>query len=79
MTNVYGTDGRPFRAVGIIEDITAQREAERRFAEEEQFRAAMLSKAITSYEVNVSQNRLIDRACPGIGVRPLDENLTPYP
>ena len=59
MTNVYGTDGRPFRAVGIIEDITAQREAERRFAEEEQFRAAMLSKAITSYEVNVSQNRLI--------------------
>lgn len=59
MTNVYGTDGRPFRAVGIMEDITAQREAENRFAEEEQFRAAMLSKAIASYEMNISQNRLI--------------------
>lgn len=59
MTNVYGSDGRPFRAIGIIEDITAQKEAERRFADEEQFRTAMLSKAITSYEVNVTQNRMI--------------------
>ena len=58
LTTLLDEDGSPMRAIGIVEDITAQKEAELAYLKEEQYRSAMLSDAIADMEVNITQNTL---------------------
>ncbi len=58
LTTLFDDAGSPVRAIGIIEDITAQREAEIAYLKEEQYRSAMLSDAIADMEINVTKNIL---------------------
>lgn len=58
LTTLLDEDGSPMRAIGIVEDITAQKEAELAYLKEEQYRSAMLSDAIADMELNITQNTL---------------------
>lgn len=57
LTNLFGENGQPLKAIGTIEDVTELKEAELRYTSEEQYRLAMLSDAVAIYEVNVSMNQ----------------------
>lgn len=65
LTNLFDDEGRPYSALGTQEDITDLKEAEIRFAREERYREAMLSKTITSYSMNVTRDRLLSRYADG--------------
>lgn len=56
LTAILDNSGRAIRAIGILEDVTKQRETELAFAKEEQYRVAMLSDALIYYEVNITKN-----------------------
>lgn len=55
--NVYEKEQHDHHAFGIIEDITEQKETEKRFVKEHLYREALLSNAILIYKVNLSKNR----------------------
>ena len=57
LTTIHWEDGRPVTAVGVMEDITARKEAERSFLKEEQYRQAMLSSMDAYGEINLTKNR----------------------
>lgn len=65
LTNLFDDENRPYSALGTQEDITDLKEAEIRFAREERYREAMLSKTIASYSVNVTRDRLLSRYADG--------------
>lgn len=56
MTAVIDEKGNVVRAIGMIEDITKQKEAELAYAREEQYRQAVLSDALASYVINFSKD-----------------------
>ncbi|MGI5895859.1 MAG: PAS domain-containing protein [Oscillospiraceae bacterium] len=58
LTTLYDRDGLPVRAIGVAEDITRQKRAELLYRQEEQYRSAMLSEALLTYEIDLTQNRL---------------------
>lgn len=55
LTGITDQTGRTVRAIGMIEDITRQKEAEIAFAQEEQYRHAILADAMASYVVNFTR------------------------
>lgn len=55
LTGITDASGKTVRAIGMIEDITRQKEAEIAFAREEQYRQAILADAMASYVINFSQ------------------------
>lgn len=55
VTGILDSNGSTVRAVGIIEDITKQKEAEIAYAREEQYRKAILADAMASYIINFTQ------------------------
>lgn len=57
LTTVHWEDGRPVTAVGVAEDITARKEAERSYLKEEQYRQVMLSSMASYGEVNLTKNQ----------------------
>lgn len=57
-TTVQWLKGKPTWAIGISEDITAQKEAEARVFKEERLRELLSEDMICSFQVNLSQNRL---------------------
>lgn len=59
LNTLYNQAGAPVRAVGVVEDTTARKEAENRYLQEEQYRNAMLSEALMVYEVNATANRFV--------------------
>lgn len=59
MTTIYDAQGRPARAVGILEDVTKEKEMELAYLREEQYRSAMLSEAIATYELDMSHNLVL--------------------
>lgn len=68
MTGILNSDGKAVRAVGLIEDITKQKEAEIAYAREEQFRRAILADSMASYVVNFTNNvfescQIFDQRC----------------
>ncbi|SCJ58120.1 Cyclic di-GMP phosphodiesterase Gmr [Anaerotruncus sp. 2789STDY5834896] len=56
MTAVPGPAGTPRRAVGLVEDITHQKETEYAFIKEEKYRQAMLADVLSYAEVDLSAN-----------------------
>ncbi len=56
LTAIYDENGKSVRAIGVVNDITRQKEAERKFKEEYRYRRALLSKAVLIYEVNITEN-----------------------
>ena len=46
------------RAIGILEDVTRQKEREVRYRQREQYRKAMLTEAVVYLEMNVSRNQV---------------------
>ncbi len=58
LTTLYDRDGNPVRAIGVAEDITKQKKAELLYRQEEQYRNAMLSEALLTYEIDLTQDRL---------------------
>lgn len=58
LTGIEDQEGRVIRAIGMIEDITREKEAEIAYAREEQYRKAVLADAIASYVVNFTTGRI---------------------
>lgn len=57
LENIYENNQKVNHAFGIIEDITEQKETEKRFVKEHQYREALLSSASLIYKVNLTKNR----------------------
>lgn len=55
VTGILDSNGNTVRAIGIIEDITRQKEAEIAYTREEQYRKAILSDAMASYIINFTK------------------------
>lgn len=51
--------GEVARAIGTLEDITEERRIRRRFAQEEQYRAALLSEALAMWSVDLVRQQVI--------------------
>lgn len=71
MTGVAGPQGNVLRAIGLIEDITKQKEAEIAYKREEQYRQVMLSDAMGIYMVNYSKGifencQIMDEHCVAV-------------
>lgn len=60
LTTVLDAGNRPVRAIGVLKDITLQREAELRYADEVQRRNAMVKDALLYYEVNLTSGLVLD-------------------
>lgn len=65
MTSVKDREGRVMEFVGTVEDITEEKRVQRRFAQEEQYREALLSEAIAMWSVNLTKKQLT--ACTVMG------------
>lgn len=68
LSGITDGKGKTVRAVGMIEDITRQKEAEIAFAREEQYRQAILADALASYIINftrgiIETGRIASDAC----------------
>ena len=59
LTSIFDTTGKPVRAIGTIEDITRQKETEIRFAQEEQYRLAMMAEALETFVFDVTKGRYL--------------------
>lgn len=55
LTGITNATGETVRAIGMIEDITREKEAEIAYAREEQYRQAILADAMASYVINFSR------------------------
>lgn len=55
LTGITNAAGQTVRAIGMIEDITREKEAEIAYAREEQYRQAILADAMASYVINFSR------------------------
>lgn len=53
-TNIFDENGLPVRAVAVSEDITAQREAEQRFFQEEDLREMLSADVLISAKINLA-------------------------
>lgn len=61
MTNIFSKEGTVIQTVGILEDTTELKENEMQMAEEIEFRRAMVSGAMTSYEINITEDYMVRR------------------
>lgn len=71
MTGVADQEGTILRAVGLIEDITQQKEAEIAYKREEQYRQALVLNAMSIYVVNFTKGifescEIIDERCASV-------------
>ncbi|WP_206460441.1 sensor domain-containing diguanylate cyclase [Anaerovorax sp. IOR16] len=60
LTNVFDELGKPIRTIGIISNVTEQKEAEIRFVQEEQYRKAIRAKSILNYEFYLTKDQIIN-------------------
>lgn len=58
-TNIFDENGVPVRAVAVSEDITAQKEAEQRFFQEEHLREMLSADVLVSTKINLTQNKVL--------------------
>ncbi len=59
LTNVLDDKGKPIRTIGVILNVTEQKEAEIRFIQEEQYRKAICVKSILNYEFYLQKDQII--------------------
>lgn len=59
ITPVRDGRGGVIEAIGTLEDITEEKEIRRRFAQEEQYRAALLSEAVAMWSVDLVKQRVM--------------------
>lgn len=73
LTGITDQNGHTLRAVGLIEDITRQKEAEIAFKREEQYRQAILSDAMGVFVANFTKGvfescQVMDKRCTKAGI-----------
>lgn len=56
LTNIYNDKGESIRAIGVMLDVTERV----RFEAEKQYREAITSDSLVTYEVNITKNKLIN-------------------
>lgn len=59
LKNIYDEYHHVIRTVGIIEDITTEKEKEDRFLQEQRYREALSKENLFTAEANITQNRMI--------------------
>lgn len=58
-TNIFDDEGRPIRAIGTVDNITHQKEAELKFTLEEQHRQVVMAEILRTFVFNVTRNRYL--------------------
>ncbi len=59
LTNILDPEGNSMRIIGFESDVTREMNAKLAFIRENQYRSALLSNALASYEINFSKNRIL--------------------
>lgn len=74
MAGIADEAGRNVRAIGMVEDITRQKETELAYLREEQYRQALLADTMAFYVVNFTQRRFESyKVDSPLCVKPLDD------
>lgn len=60
LSTIYGEDGEPVKAVGIVDNIDHEKQMEHTVVQEEQYRKALMASSILAYDINLNTNR-VDR------------------
>lgn len=66
MTAIFNENGEPMRAIGTIEDISKEKEAELLYYKSEQYRNALLAEAILYFEMDLTRDQV--KNCRGLRV-----------
>ncbi|MEG1302908.1 MAG: PAS domain S-box protein [Lachnospiraceae bacterium] len=59
-TNIFDANGNPQKAYCVGRDVTKEKEAEKRYQEEVSYREAMQKATLASFNVNLTQNTILD-------------------
>ncbi|MEA4854325.1 MAG: PAS domain-containing protein [Christensenella sp.] len=59
-TTTFDEYGKPIRAFGVGKDVTREKEAEQQYRHELAYREVMQTATMTSMNINLTQNRLVD-------------------
>ncbi|MEG1192481.1 MAG: ATP-binding protein [Clostridia bacterium] len=59
-TNAFDDEGRPVRAYCVGQDVTKEKEAEKRYRDERSYREAMQTATMASINVNLTQDTILD-------------------
>lgn len=73
LTAVRDEKGNPVRAIGVLKDISRQKEAELQYETELLYRSAMQQNAIMSYEVDLTNLRVVSGVVDFLASRSLPE------
>ncbi len=57
LTNIFNQNNKPIRAIGMLEDVTENKEAELRYQKEKQYQDAILADVQEVYEINLTSDR----------------------
>lgn len=60
LQNIFDDNGKPVRAIAFSEDIDAMKSAELLYQQEMQYRSAISARSLTSYEINLDEDRILE-------------------
>lgn len=60
LTAIHNSNNEPARAIGILQDITREKEAERQYEKEARYRELTVRDAIFHYEADLTQQRFLE-------------------
>lgn len=75
-STVFDDHGKPIRAIGITRDVTAEKEMEQKLAIEMQYRDSLVSDVMCAYEVNLTQDEVINLSSDWAVMLGLPDNVT---
>lgn len=58
-TTIFDKNGQPLKAIGVSKDITEQKKLEEQYQQECRYRDSLISNAMSAYEVDLTENRII--------------------
>ncbi|MEG0874500.1 MAG: diguanylate cyclase [Clostridiales bacterium] len=73
-TNIFDNKNRPAKAVGILDNITAEKEAQERYDNERQFRSTIMPDLLSTITVNLTKDLIVERFYKDR----IDESKIPY-
>lgn len=73
-TTLVDDDNKPVKVIGLSREITKEKSAELRYIQEKEYRNSIASESIFAYEVNLTQNRLING--DSVWLKSLDINIS---
>lgn len=75
---VFDKQGKVLKAIGVSRDVTKEQEILIRYQEEHEYRELLMKDAVSSYDINLTQNRILNvvKGIPGVYLGKVGEPYT---